>query len=198
MDMEEESVIKRAEVDTRAPFRSVREAISLFGNRVLDGKIHRGALDVVARDTAGDMREELKETRQSLQRAREECRLMEGHLSSLTEELDRTKQELHRLKLMEESPKHISTAKKEEDDDNDDDKVDKLQKKRYVTFVNSPTVLLQQQYRQPQKKPSSNKTKKLQPVIPLIGGIFSKKKKTSPEVTPSVLVTTSSTPINEL
>lgn len=32
--------IKRAEIDTRAPFRSVREAVSLFRDGVLDGKVY--------------------------------------------------------------------------------------------------------------------------------------------------------------
>lgn len=68
---------------------------------------------------------------------------------------------------------------------NPDDMVE-FQKKRYVTFVNAPPAaqdivperetVLQQHSTQARKK------KKLRPLIPLIGGIFSKSKKDNTEV----------------
>ena len=36
-------LVRKAEIDTRAPFRSVREAVSLFGDKVLAGEVYANA-----------------------------------------------------------------------------------------------------------------------------------------------------------
>lgn len=150
----------------------------------------------------GNVTAELKETKQSLQKAREESELMANSLSSLKQELERTKQELRVLKDREsekpqieseiEDVKFVEGSRRFEirtqsllsgDDINQEAGSFELQKKRYVTFANPPSlakVMIPQGVEILERHPSLKKKKK-KPLIPLIGGIFSKKK-ASPEV----------------
>ncbi|KAF5962035.1 hypothetical protein HYC85_003244 [Camellia sinensis] len=203
---------KRAEIDTTAPFRSVKEAVMLFGERVLAGEVYANKLKEMQNEiesengndtsTLPSVTEELEETKESLQKAKEETMVMATCLSSLQEELERTKHELQQLKVREEFEKQAMEAEIKGVDLIDDlskefgvktrklsnevGEVLEFQKKRYVTFANPPS--LAQVMVPPEgdavvlERHPSLKKKKKKPLIPLISGIFTMKKKGSSEI----------------
>ncbi|KAJ8762398.1 hypothetical protein K2173_007558 [Erythroxylum novogranatense] len=185
------TVIKRSEIDTRPPFRSVKEAVTLFGEKVLAGELYANKLKEMRLEGTengrvgsefGIITAELEETKQVLEKAKEESMAMADCISSLKEELERTKRELQQLKERK-TEKQVRTEPEEEA------KITvkapmrlegvEFQRKRYVTFANPPALVAQ--VRVPpgvetlERHPSLRKKKK-KPLIPLIGGIFSKKK----------------------
>lgn len=140
---------------------------------------------------------ELEETKQSLQKAHEESIHMARCLSSLQQELHQTKKELQKLKtrafdrralnLEDVEDREIIEQVKKETTDGDQNVIE-FQKKKCVTFAN-PSLVTQVIMPPPLPPPlpprpieavlqshPSLKKKKKKPLIPFIGGIFSKKR----------------------
>lgn len=140
----------------------------------------------------GNVAAELEETKQSLEKAKEESMVMAHCLSSLQEELEKTKRELQLLKEREFSSSHKQQQRQPmllESEQIEDVKVVEadsmeFQKKRYVTFANPPAAVAQVAIPPPagveklerlsSLRREKNKIKKT--LIPLISGMFSKKK----------------------
>lgn len=156
-----------------------------------------------AQSRIGALTAELEETKQSLQKAKEEGSLMAYCINSLREELEQSKKELRELKTLEfqkepvEELRGLKTLEfqKEPVDPNFEDlkfienatKVDiklqneeakEFQKKRYVKFASPPSLaqVIINKDELPERSPSVKKTKKKRPLMPLIGWLFSKKK----------------------
>ncbi|KAK9285973.1 hypothetical protein L1049_025175 [Liquidambar formosana] len=201
MDREREEgvvVIGRAEIDTRAPFKSVKEAIVLFGERVLAGEVYANKLKEMraaasengpVQSRFGAVTAELEETKQSLQKAREEGTFMANCLTSVREELEEAKRELKQLKAREsqkqpinpeiEDFKFIENASKVEFKTQSGEGME-FQKKRYVTFASPPSltrdIIDQDGNKVLERPPSFKKKMSKKPLIPLLGWLFAKKK----------------------
>ncbi|XP_015063735.1 WEB family protein At3g51220 [Solanum pennellii] len=211
MEREEGVVVRgRVEIDMRQPFRSVKEAVMLFGEKILAGEIHAKQLQQ-SKASKGEQNQfmfgteqvELEETKQSLQKAKEEGDFMAHCLQSLREELEHTRREIQQLKstrgvVLE---KKVSLTNFDDDDEiheqlkfieqpvevktqigeDDDDEIE-FEKKRSVKFASPPMltkIIAVNKLEECVKKETYEKSKKKlkrKPLIPLIGALFSKKK----------------------
>ncbi|KAJ9172679.1 hypothetical protein P3X46_015892 [Hevea brasiliensis] len=200
MDREEGKlvVMGRAEIDTRPPFQSVKEAVMLFGEKVLVGEIYANKLKEMRANESGHSKSrmgalaaELEEKKLSLQKAREETELMVNCIRSLGEELEQTKRELQWLKAREmlkkqpviiddseiEDLKFIENATKVEMKNQIDDEAE-FGKKRYVKFASPPslTKVIVTKEEMLKRPPSTKKTMKKRSLVPILGWLFSRNK----------------------
>ncbi|KAK4481501.1 hypothetical protein RD792_012401 [Penstemon davidsonii] len=141
----------------------------------------------------GAVTAELQETKQNLEKAKEEGNMMALHLASLKQELEQTKRELFQLRTIrkvshlldepEPEVKFIENARPNEDIDDDDGWFGSIQKKRSVKFANPPLLTKvinvhgddnegEKIMLSPKKK---TKKKKQTALVPVIGRLFSKK-----------------------
>lgn len=144
----------------------------------------------------GAVSAELEEMKQSLQKAKEEAHFMAYCLNSLKQELEHTKRELHHLKTRELAPKQptfdpeieemkfIENARDVEANNTTQREQGLeyyLEKKRSVKFASPPSlakIITSKDVGEQMHTNSNSSKKKLKrkPLIPFMGGLFSKKK----------------------
>lgn len=115
---------------------------------------------------------ELKEAKHKLEKANEERSQLKCYLSTLHAELENTKLELAQLKAEEDHEKRIKDIEVE----NVNSHSVEFQKKRCVTFSDPPVVQKEQVPLERQSSVTKKKNKKKQQLLPLIAGLFAKKK----------------------
>ncbi|PIN15350.1 hypothetical protein CDL12_12011 [Handroanthus impetiginosus] len=205
--------MSKAEIDTSAPFQSVKEAVTLFGETVVAGELYannprtEGTRRKHNEETATLM-SELEEAKQNLRKAQERSIQMTQCLSSLQQELEQAKRELHHFKTrhvlsdleIQEDLKYVESSSELIEQVNKNIFANKrsMSTARVVvppslvnkdTFANNRSMSMARVVVPPsskaaeeavlQRNASLKKKKKKKQLIPFIAGIFGKKKGSS-------------------
>ncbi|CAH8364485.1 unnamed protein product [Eruca vesicaria subsp. sativa] len=188
-----------ADIDTGAIFRSVKEAVTLFDERILLGENYvnkseeRDNGDSNAGFRSKTIEAELDEAKENLKKAEEENKVLSQLLETLTHELETTKEKLNHslrnfpedpqveddLKFIEQptviEPDSITEIKMNRFDQNEVyDNEDRLEKRRSVKVANPPTKVIERKEDKKNQAMVKKQTKKMKPLVPLAAWLFSK------------------------
>ncbi|KAI3798836.1 hypothetical protein L1987_34118 [Smallanthus sonchifolius] len=200
--MEEGLIVRgRVENDSRQPFKSVKEAVMLFGEKVLAGEIYAHKLkemeNIVTENNPHGTKAAIGDKKQALS-SKDEGNLMAYYLMSLKQQLEETKSELDQLKstrgpdpshympidpeieeikFIDQNPKPTHVMPTIDKSEPGYDNIFELKQADSVKFQTpTPTNVIVEAPKVQDKGSSSFKIKKnkKKTLVPLLSGIFSK------------------------